>query len=132
VFNKSYIPQNFYKLARRFNSTKSSRHDGFFVAASLTEKTSQEHEIHFTENLGRSPVLLGRLYILSFTITALGLLDSVYFCAALSMGQLPFQVFRPVRITVLLRSALAVALAIEPSLSGVKLAESQGDTLRER
>ncbi len=39
------------------------------------------------------------------------------------MGQLPFQIVRPVRITVLLRSALAVALAIEPSLPGVKLAE---------
>jgi hypothetical protein len=42
------------------------------------------------------------------------------------MGQLPFQIFHPVRITVLLRSAIAVALAIEPSQKGVKLASPKG------
>ncbi len=39
------------------------------------------------------------------------------------MGQLPFQIVHSVRIMILLRSALAVALAIEPSFAGVKLAE---------
>ncbi|WP_414581817.1 hypothetical protein [Scytonema sp. PCC 10023] len=29
------------------------------------------------------------------TITALGLLESVYFCDVLSMGQLPFQLVHP-------------------------------------
>ncbi|NJM74153.1 MAG: hypothetical protein HC862_31015 [Scytonema sp. RU_4_4] len=34
------------------------------------------------------------MFFLAVNITALGLLDLVYFCNVLSMGQLPFQVFQ--------------------------------------
>ncbi len=49
--------------------------------------------------MGRNPVFLGRLY--SFRATALGLLDLVYFCNALSTGQLPSQVWQPCTHSVL-------------------------------
>ncbi len=45
------------------------------------------------------------LSTVTYAITALGLLDLVYFCVVLSTGQLPSQIFHPVRIMVLLRRA---------------------------
>jgi len=49
--------------------------------------------------MGRNPVFLGRLY--SFSATALGLLDLVYFCNVLSTGHLPSQVWQPCTHSVL-------------------------------
>ena len=67
-----------------------------------------------SEKMGRNPVLWASALYFWFT-TALGLVNWVYFCIALSTGQLPPQIFQSCTHSILLFSSLPC---------GVKLARA--------
>ena len=54
-----------------------------------------------SEKMGRNPVLLARLYIFDL-LPPWDWLTGVYFCVALSTGQLPLQIFQSCTHSILL------------------------------